>query len=82
MTNDFIKYAEIFLFVLCIVIGFLFGVLFEKEFIQREKIKAIQTSQQNTVEIIEKSQQIKGQVQNANKKCIDIFNIDITECVQ
>jgi hypothetical protein len=71
-----------YFFILCIIIGFLFGMKFEKQFRQREKLEAIQTSQQNTVEIIEKSQQIKGQVQNANKKCIDIFNIDITECVQ
>lgn len=71
-----------YFFILCIIIGFLFGMMFEKQFRQREKLEAIQTSQQNTVEIIEKSQQVKGQVQNANKKCIDIFNIDITECVQ
>lgn len=71
-----------YFFILCIIIGFLFGMMFEKQFRQQEKLEAIQTSQQNTVEIIEKSQQIKGQVQNANKKCIDIFNIDITECVQ
>ena len=71
-----------YFFILCIIIGFLFGMMFEKQFRQREKMEAIQTSQQNTVEIIEKSQQVKGQVQNANKKCIDIFNIDISECVQ
>lgn len=71
-----------YFFILCIIIGFLFGMMFEKQFRQREKLEAIQTSQQNTVEIIEKSQQVKGQVQNANKKCIDIFNIDITECMQ
>lgn len=71
-----------YFFILCIIIGFLFGMMFEKQFRQREKLEAIQTSQQNTVEIIEKSQQVKVQVQNANKKCIDIFNIDITECVQ
>lgn len=71
-----------YFFILCIIIGFLFGMMFEKQFRQQEKLEAIQTSQQNTVEIIEKSQQVKGQVQNANKKCIDIFNIDITECVQ
>lgn len=71
-----------YFFILCIIMGFLFGMMFEKQFRQREKLEAIQTSQQNTVEIIEKSQQVKGQVQNANKKCIDIFNIDITECVQ
>lgn len=71
-----------YFFILCIIIGFLFGMMFEKQFRQREKLEAVQTSQQNTVEIIEKSQQVKGQVQNANKKCIDIFNIDITECVQ
>ena len=71
-----------YFFILCIIIGFLFGMMFEKQFRQREKLEAIQTSQQNTVHIIEKSQQVKGQVQNANKKCIDIFNIDITECVQ
>lgn len=71
-----------YFFILCIIMGFLFGMMFEKQFRQREKLEAIQTSQQNTVEIIEKSQQVKGQVQNANKKCVDIFNIDITECVQ
>ena len=71
-----------YFFILCIIIGFLFGMMFEKQFRQREKLEAIQTSQQNTVEIIEKSQQVKGQVQNANKKCIDIFNIDITECMR
>lgn len=71
-----------YFFILCIIMGFLFGMMFEKQFRQREKLEAIQTSQQNTGEIIEKSQQVKGQVQNANKKCVDIFNIDITECVQ
>lgn len=71
-----------YFFILCIIMGFLFGMMFEKQFRQREKLEAIQTSQQNTVEIIEKSEQIKEQVQNANEKCIDIFNIDITECVQ
>lgn len=71
-----------YFFILCIIIGFLFGMMFEKQFRQQEKLEAIQTSQQNTVEIIEKSQQVKGQVQNANKKCIDIFNIDITKCVR
>lgn len=71
-----------YFFILCIIIGFLFGMMFEKQFRQREKLEAIQTSQQNTVEIIETAQQIKGKVQNANEKCIDIFNIDISECVQ
>lgn len=71
-----------YFFILCIVIGFLFGMMFEKQFRQREKIEAIQTSQQNTVEIIETAEQIKEKVQNANKKCLDIFNIDVSECVQ
>lgn len=71
-----------YFFILYIIIGFLFGMMFEKQFRQREKLEAIQTSQQNTVEIIETAQQIKGKVQNANEKCIDIFNIDISECVQ
>lgn len=65
-----------------VVVGFMFGIMFEQHFRQREKFEAIETSQQNTVEIIETAQQIKGKVQNANEKCIDIFNIDISECVQ
>lgn len=65
-----------------LVVGFLFGIMFQQHFQQHEKLEAIQTSQQNTVEIIEKSEQIREQVQNANEKCVDIFNIDITECVQ
>lgn len=72
-----------YFFILGIIIGFLFGIMFEKQFRQREKLEAIQTSQQNTVEIIETSQQIKDKVQNAkDKNCVDIFSIDISSCVQ
>lgn len=66
-----------------VMVGFMFGIMFEKQFRQREKLEAIQTSQQNTVEITETSQQIKDKVQNAkDKNCVDIFNIDISSCVQ
>ena len=66
-----------------VIIGFVFGIMFEQHFRQREKFEAIETSQQNTVEIIETAQNIKEKVQNAkDKNCVDIFNIDISECVQ
>lgn len=65
-----------------VIVGFVFGIMFEQHFRQREKFEAIETSQQNTIEIIETSQNIKEKVQNANQKCADIFNIDITECMQ
>lgn len=66
-----------------VIVGFIFGIMFDQHFRQREKFEAIETSQQNTVEIIETAQQIKEKVEHAkNQNCIDIFNIDITECVQ
>lgn len=65
-----------------VIVGFVFGIMFEQHFRQREKFEAIETSQQNTIEIIETSQNIKEKVQNANQKCADIFSIDITECMQ
>lgn len=72
-----------YFFILCIIIGFLFGVMFEKQFRQREKLESIQTSQQNTVEIIETSKNIKDKVEHAkDKNCVDIFSIDISSCVQ
>lgn len=72
-----------YFFILCIIIGFLFGMMFEKQFKQREKLEAIQTSQQNTVEIIETSKNIKDKVEHAkDKNCVDIFSIDISSCVQ
>lgn len=72
-----------YFFIFGIIVGFLFGIMFEKQFRQREKLQAIQTSQQNTVEIIETAQQIKYKVQNAkDKNCVDIFSIDISSCVQ
>lgn len=72
-----------YFFIFGIIVGFLFGIMFEKQFRQREKLESIQTSQQNTVEIIETSQQIKDKVQNAkDKNCVDIFSIDISSCVQ
>lgn len=72
-----------YFYLILIVIGFMFGMMFEKHFQQREKIKAIETSQENTTEIIQTTKQIKDKVQNAkDKNCVDIFNIDITGCVQ
>lgn len=72
-----------YLNVIFIVVGFIFGMIFQQHFQQREKIKAIETSQENTTEIIQTTKQIKDKVQNAkDKNCIDIFNIDITGCVQ
>lgn len=66
-----------------VVVGFMFGIMFEQRFRQREKFEAIETSQQNTVEIIETAQNIKEKVQHAqDKNCVDIFSIDISSCVQ
>jgi hypothetical protein len=66
-----------------VVVGFMFGVMFDQHFRQREKLEAIETSHQNTEQIIETSQNIKDKVQNAeDKNCVDIFNIDITKCVR
>lgn len=68
---------------ICVVVGFVFGIMFEQHLRQREKLEAIQTSHDNTSQIITTSQIIKDKVQNAkDKNCVDIFNIDITECVQ
>ena len=72
-----------YFFIFGIIVGFLFGIMFEKQFRQREKLEAIQTSQQNTVEIIETSKNIKDKVEHAKyKNCVDIFSIDISSCVQ
>lgn len=72
-----------YFFILGIIVGFLFGIVFEKQFRQREKLEAIQTSQQNTVHIIETSKNIKDKVEHAkDKNCVDIFSIDISSCVQ
>lgn len=72
-----------YFFIFGIIVGFLFGIMFEKQFRQREKLEAIQTSQQNTVEIIETSKNIKDKVEHAkDKNCVDIFSIDISSCVQ
>ena len=66
-----------------VVVGFMFGIMFEQHFRQREKFEAIKTSQQNTVEIIETSKNIKDKVEHAkDKNCVDIFSIDISSCVQ
>lgn len=72
-----------YFYLILIVIGFMFGMMFEQRFQQREKIKAIKTSQENTTEIIQTTKQIKDKVQNAkDKNCVDIFNIDISGCMQ
>lgn len=72
-----------YLCIIFLVIGFMFGIFFEQRLQQREKIQAIQTSQENTTEIIQTTKQIKDKVQNAkDKNCVDIFNIDISGCMQ
>lgn len=71
-----------FLLILAFILGCGFGFMFSATIYRQDKIKSAQTQKNNTVEIIQTSQQVKDKIQNANEKCIDIFNIDISECVQ
>lgn len=73
---------ERFLLIVAFILGCGFGFMFSATIYRQDKIKSAQTQKNNTVEIIQTSQQIKDKIQNANEKCIDIFNIDIYECVQ
>lgn len=66
-----------------VVVGFVFGMIFEQRFRQYEKIEAMSESQTNTTEIIKTSQTIKNKVEHhEDKNCVDIFRVDISECVQ
>ena len=71
-----------FLLILAFILGCGFGFMFSATIYRQDKIKSAQTQKNNTVEIIQTSQNIQDKIQNANEKCIDIFNIDISECVQ
>lgn len=71
-----------FLLIVAFILGCGFGFMFSATIYRQDKIKSAQTQKNNTVEIIQTTQQIKDKIQNANEKCIDIFNIDISECVQ
>lgn len=71
-----------FLLIVAFIFGCGFGFMFSATIYRQDKIKSAQTQKNNTVEIIQTSQNIQDKIQNANEKCIDIFNIDISECVQ
>lgn len=68
--------------ILFVAVGFVSGCLFEKQMTNRAKVKAIETAQQNTAQVAETSNNIKERIQHADKNCSDIFNIDISGCVQ
>lgn len=68
--------------ILFVAVGFLFGCLFERQMTNHAKVKAIETAQQNTAQVAETSNNIKERIQHADKNCSDIFNIDISGCVQ
>lgn len=70
-----------FLLIVAFILGCGFGFMLNATIYRQNKTKSAQAQKNNTVEIIQTSQQIKEEIQNATDDCAIIFNIDISECL-